>query len=68
MPKKKAKSNGKKKSKKGGKKSEVATKPGDPFVKNEIPSPLKPGERVNMPPHGTVRISSGVLTDLYRIV
>ena len=38
---------GKKKGKKGSKKSGVAIKPGDPFVKNEIPSPLKPGERVS---------------------
>ena len=42
MPTKK-KAKGKKKGKKGKK---TVEKPGDPFVKNEIPSPLKPGERV----------------------
>lgn len=46
MPKKKVKSTGKKKGKKGGKKSAVAEKPGDPFAKHEILSPLKPGERL----------------------
>lgn len=49
MPaKKKSKGGGKKKGKRGSKKSAAAAKPGDPFVKNEIPSPLKPGERVTM--------------------
>lgn len=47
MPKKKTKGTGKKKGKKGNKsKSTVLVKPGNPFVTNEIPSPLKPGERV----------------------
>ncbi|XP_076451661.1 uncharacterized protein LOC143287511 [Babylonia areolata] len=45
MPKKKTKSTGKKKGKKGDKKA-VAEKPGDPFSKNEVPSPLKPGEKL----------------------
>jgi len=43
MPKKKVK--GKKKGKKD-KKGAVAAKPTDPFVTNEIPSPLKPGEKL----------------------
>ncbi|KAK7093578.1 uncharacterized protein [Littorina saxatilis] len=47
MPKKKTKGTGKKKGKKGSKsKSTVLVKPGNPFVTNEIPSPLKPGERL----------------------
>ncbi|KAL8623734.1 hypothetical protein ACOMHN_040080 [Nucella lapillus] len=45
MPKKKTKGTSKKKGKKGGKKSAVE-KPGDPFAKNEVLSPLKPGERL----------------------
>lgn len=71
MPgKKKGKSKGKKKGtkgKKGTKKASTVQKPSDPFQKNEILPPLKPGEKVQKIPAGYNILVSVIYIDIVNI-